>query len=152
MDRVIRLALPLLAAALFAASLPATYASSIDAPVKRLVKIRKTDLGPILVNGKGFTLYYWEQEKPGKIKCTGGCAEAWPPLLVPHGFAVPRTMHGMKGMFGSVRRPDGKRQVTFKGRALYLYQGDEKPGDTKCQAIEDWYVIRSNGNLTGPSN
>jgi predicted lipoprotein with Yx(FWY)xxD motif len=41
--------------------------------------------------------------------------------------------------------------VTFNGRALYLYIGDKKPGDTNCQAQEGWYVIKTTGRLTGPS-
>jgi predicted lipoprotein with Yx(FWY)xxD motif len=105
----------------------------------------------ILVNRNGLTLYYWEQEHPGKIACAGGCAQAWPPLLVPLGVKVQRIVRGIKGQLGTIRRPEGTRQVTFNGRALYLYTGDKKPGDTNCQAQEGWYVIKTSGRLTGPS-
>jgi predicted lipoprotein with Yx(FWY)xxD motif len=123
----------------------------VHASGKPPVQVAKTSLGKILVNVNGLTLYYWEKERPGRIKCTGACASAWPPALVRTGARVSHTMRGIKGTFGTIARPDGKVQITFNHRALYRYVGDKKPGDTLCQAIEGWYVIRANGQLTGPS-
>lgn len=145
------LAIPLVVLVALFSVHPVTRADDSAVSSRVLVKAGKTDIGTILVNSKGLTLYYWEEEKPGTIACTGGCAVAWPPLLVPRGVKVPRLVKGIKGSFGTITRPDGKRQVSFNHRALYLYQGDVKPGDTNCQAQENWYVIKSNGKLTGPS-
>jgi predicted lipoprotein with Yx(FWY)xxD motif len=95
----------------------------------------------ILVNRKGFTLYYWQQEKPGTIKCTADCATSWPPLLVPKGVKVVKSIKGASGKFGVITRPDGTRQVTYNRHALYGYFDDKKPGDTLCQNVDGWFVI-----------
>src|ERR1700678_2497136 len=40
--------------------------------------------GTALVNSKGFTLYTYSLDKPGKIACiSSACVSTWPPLLVP---------------------------------------------------------------------
>jgi predicted lipoprotein with Yx(FWY)xxD motif len=96
----------------------------------------------ILVNTRGFTLYYWQQEKAGSIKCTADCATAWPPLLVPKGAGVPKKIKGASGKFGVITRPDGKRQVTYNHHALYTYFDDRNPGDTLCQNVNGWFVIK----------
>lgn len=152
MMRALTLTVWLLAAALAGGPLLPVHAAE-RSPARHtvFVTVGKTGLGTILVTARHLTLYYWEQERPGVIKCTGHCAQSWPPLIVPRGMIVARTARGIKGVFGSVKRPDGRRQVTFRGRALYRYVGDHKPGDTTCQAIENWYVVKSSGELTGPS-
>jgi predicted lipoprotein with Yx(FWY)xxD motif len=111
---------------------------------KTLVKVaHNAGLGySILVDKRGFTLYYWTQEKPGTIQCTADCATSWPPLLVPKGIKVPKSVKGASGKFGTITRPDGKKQVTYNRHALYLYFDDKKPGDTLCQNFDGWFVIK----------
>jgi hypothetical protein len=38
---------------------------------------------------------------------------------------------------GTIERPDGKTQVTFKGRPLYSFSGDSKAGDVNGEGIKD---------------
>jgi len=120
---------------------------ALGAPPARIVAAVKvthnSGLGySILVNNKGFTLYYWKQEKAGSIACTADCATAWPPLLVPKGAKVPKSVKGASGRFGVITRPDGKRQVTYNRHALYTYFDDKQPGDTLCQNVGGWFVIK----------
>jgi predicted lipoprotein with Yx(FWY)xxD motif len=108
-----------------------------------LVKVARVEsLGRILVTGKGFALYHWTKEKRGKLECTGQCAAVWPPLLLPNGAAVHGIVSGVAGKFGVVIRPDGARQLTYNGMALYSYVDDTRPGEALCQGIEGWYVLK----------
>lgn len=134
-------------ALLFSVLVPCALANAADSrATKRVSPVKvahNSGLGySILVNSKGFTLYYWTQEKPGTIACTADCATSWPPLLVPKGAAVPKTIKGAHGKFGLITRPDGKRQVTYNRHALYLYFDDKQPGDTLCQNVGGWFVIK----------
>jgi predicted lipoprotein with Yx(FWY)xxD motif len=133
----------LLGVLLPAVSAPGALAARPDKNVTLVKVAHNSGLGySILVTGKGFTLYYWTQEKPGTIACTADCATSWPPLLVPKGVKVPKTVKGASGKFGVITRPDGKRQVTYKRHALYTYFDDRKPGDTLCQNVGGWFVIK----------
>src|SRR5215211_7457307 len=73
--------------------------------------------GAILATPKKQALYYWNVEKRagGKIRCTGSCARLWPPLIVKSRTAVPKRIAGINGVFGVIRRPNGKLQVTRNG-------------------------------------
>jgi predicted lipoprotein with Yx(FWY)xxD motif len=93
--------------------------------------------GTILVDASnGHTLYYFTPDKPGHIACTGGCAQAWPPLTVPAGTSV----SGMSGL-GTTSRPDGSTQVTYNGHPLYTYTGDSAAGQTNGEGVGGtWFV------------
>lgn len=125
---------------------PAGSAAAVggSASTAGLVRVAKVgNLGSILVTAKGFALYEWRKEKRRQIRCTGACATAWPPLLLPPHTSLARHIRGAGGTFGVILRPDGKRQLTYQGKALYTYQGDTKPGEALCQAVEGWYVFRA---------
>jgi predicted lipoprotein with Yx(FWY)xxD motif len=105
------------------------------------IKYRDDQFGPILATPKKQALYYWRVEKRagGKIRCTGACAKAWPPLYARG--AVPRKIRGISGTFGTVRRPDGRRQVTYNGLAVYTY-AHEGPTQVLCNNVNGWFVVR----------
>ena len=77
----------------------------------------------------------------GKIRCTAACARAWPPVLVKKGVVVPRHDSGIEGAFGTIRRPDGSRQLTLDRRALYTY-AHEKPGQVLCNDVDNWFAVK----------
>ena len=130
--------LSILALALTALILASTTTAAASAPV---IKYRDDQFGPILATPKKQALYYWRVEKRagGKIRCTGSCAKAWPPLYAKG--AVPRKMRGIAGTFGTIRRPDGRRQVTFNGLAVYGY-AHEGPTQVLCNNVNGWFVVR----------
>jgi predicted lipoprotein with Yx(FWY)xxD motif len=93
----------------------------------------------VLTNTKGFTLYTLSGEKNGKFICTGSCTRTWPPLLV----AAGTTPKGPVTL-GTIKRPEGKTQVTFKGAPVYTFSGDSKKGEANGEGIKDvgvWHAV-----------
>jgi len=109
------------------------------------------DLGTYLVDGAGLTLYSFTRDVfTGQSACSGGCAEAWPPLLVGEG-QVATAGEGVGGQIASAPRADGALQVTYDGRPLYYWQDDAAPGDTTGQGVGNvWFVATVDGSL--PAN
>jgi predicted lipoprotein with Yx(FWY)xxD motif len=108
----------------------------------RLVRtIMDKQLGEVLTTSQKQAIYTWKSEPKGKIRCTGACAKAWPPVLVKKGVVVPMHYAGVKGDFGTIRRPDGSRQLTLDRRALYTY-AHEKPGQVLCNNVDNWFAVK----------
>jgi predicted lipoprotein with Yx(FWY)xxD motif len=130
-------------AALAALSVIGTAALAANqATSPRLVRtIVDANLGEVLTTSNKQAIYIWKSERKGKIRCTGACAKAWPPVLLKKGVAVPRHHAGIKGTFGTIRRPDGSRQLTLDRRALYTY-AHEKPGQVLCDNVDNWFAVR----------
>jgi len=106
------------------------------------------NLGTILVDAKGRTLYLFLADKSTKSTCTGACAQAWPPLLT---SGAPKTGSGAKkNLLSTSKRSGGKKQVTYNGHPLYFYAGDSKPGQTTGQGLNQfgalWYVVNPAGS------
>src|SRR2546426_802597 len=101
-------------AAAAAAAVPAALAGSQDTMKPRLVRtIMDKELGEVLTTGTKQAIYTWNRERNGTVRCTGACAQAWPPVLVKRGTVVPMHAQRIMGDFGTVRRPDGSRQLTL---------------------------------------
>jgi predicted lipoprotein with Yx(FWY)xxD motif len=111
------------------------------------------EVGQILVDEEGMTLYYFQKDQKGsgKSKCEGACAEAWPPLLTE---GKPEAMKGVKAaMLGTIKRKDGTTQVTYAGWPLYTFVEDKKPGEDNGTDSKgfgaSWYPLHSNGKKGG---
>lgn len=99
-------------------------------------------LGTILVDGAGRTLYLFSKDSPNTSTCTGGCLAAWPPLL---GTATAGT-GADSSLLGTLTRPDGKTQVSYKGMPLYYWAQDSAPGQTSGQGVQNvWWVVSPQG-------
>ncbi len=95
-------------------------------------------LGYYLTDGAGMTLYTFSNDSAGKSACTGGCAQAWPPLAADTAAATPLNV---PGSFSVITRDDGSKQVAYNGKPLYTFKADQKPGDTAGQGSHDvWWV------------
>src|SRR5258708_4556755 len=84
-------------------------------------------LGQILVDAQGHTLYFFVPEEGSKIVCTGDCTTAWQPLVVP-GHVQPTSAVALPGTLDATVRPEGMRQVLDGGLPLYTYARDRGPG------------------------
>jgi predicted lipoprotein with Yx(FWY)xxD motif len=109
------------------------------APSSNTFSLASSELGDILVDSKGMTLYIDEKDKPGKPACTGSCLTAWPPLAKP---ASPTYGTGLDATkFTTVTASDGTKQLAVNGFPLYLWANDKKPGDTTGQDVNGFYVV-----------
>lgn len=108
------------------------------------VAVAETDLGEVLVDAEGNTLYMFDQDSGGTSSCEGGCAEQWPPLETD---GEPTAGEGADaGLLGTTDRSDGTAQVTYDGLPLYTYAPDSGPGDTTGQGVGGvWWVVAPDG-------
>ena len=131
-----------------------TFASSAETKQEAdpgTLTVRDSEYGRILFDGRGFVLYGFTADRKRRSVCAGACAAAWPPYVVK---GMPRGGRGVKkSLLGTLRRADGKRQVTYAGRPLYYYVGDRRPGQILCQDVfefgGDWLVVRPSGSFVG---
>lgn len=101
-----------------------------------------TDLGSILVDDEGFTLYIFTNDTDGASTCYDACADTWPP--VPGDTAISPDLDA--SMFGTTARDDGTEQLTVNGMPLYLYAPDTQPGDITGQGVGGvWFVVDDAG-------
>src|SRR5512138_3899010 len=103
-------------------------------------------LGSILVDSAGKTLYVFTRDTANTPSCYGGCASAWPPLLASSGS--PTGGAGLDASkFGTAARTDGTMQVTYNGRPLYYFARDGQPGDVNGQGLNgSWFVVSPTGD------
>jgi predicted lipoprotein with Yx(FWY)xxD motif len=93
----------------------------------------------VLTNTKGLTLYSLSVEKNGKFICTGSCTSTWFPLIVARGTTPKGPVK-----LGTIKRPEGRIQVTFKGLPLYTFDGDSAKGQAKGEGFKDvgtWHAV-----------
>jgi predicted lipoprotein with Yx(FWY)xxD motif len=132
------------AAAIVALHPPATPAARAKGAV---VSTARTSLGRIIVNANGRTLYLFEKDRNGKSACSGQCAAFWPPLIT-NGKPVPR--HGARAsLIGTIKRADGRLQVTYNHLPLYMFAQDTKVGQTNGEGLDAfgarWYTVSPAG-------
>jgi predicted lipoprotein with Yx(FWY)xxD motif len=140
-----QIAVCLVAIAALALAVQATPAARQDTMKPLLVKtIVDQKLGRVLTTPSKQAIYVWNKEPKGKVRCTGACAKAWPPVLVKAGVVVPMHVKGIMGEFGSVRRSSGARQLTFNRRALYTY-ANENAGQVLCNNVDSWFAVKVRG-------
>ena len=130
----------------------ATFAggSSASAGARATLTVRSSNYGSILFDGQGRALYAFTRDRRGGAsRCYGACARAWPVY-----FASSRLVAGKgvkRSLIGTVRRRDGRRQITYNGRPLYYYVGDKSAGQVSCQNVAEfggtWLVMRPSGAL-----
>jgi len=110
------------------------------------VSTASTDLGTILVDPAGMTVYVFLNDTDGESTCYDDCAGIWP--AVPADAAISSDLDS--SMFGSTTRTDGTEQLTVGGQPLYTYAPDQAPGDTTGQGIGDvWFVVGADGAVIG---
>jgi len=136
-----------------AAALSLTLASSIasassgSARAGTKIGVASSQLGRILVDGRGRTLYLFAKDRNGKSSCYGLCAGYWPALTTK---GRPTAISGArKTLLGTTRRRDGRLQVTYHGHPLYRFSGDSGAGQTSGEGLTDfgggWWAVSPAG-------
>jgi predicted lipoprotein with Yx(FWY)xxD motif len=112
-----------------------------------------SNLGKILVDSKGRTVYLFKKDTGPMSTCSGACANDWPPVTT---TGKPTAGKGLTAsMLGTTKRSDGKTQVTYNGHPVYLYVGDQSAGDANGQNVNafgaEWYVLSPAGSAVTSS-
>jgi predicted lipoprotein with Yx(FWY)xxD motif len=93
--------------------------------------------GGMLVNSKGMTLYTFDNDAAGsgKSTCNGPCAVNWPPLMAADAGHA-------SGDWSVVTRDDGSKQWAYRGKPVYLWIKDQKPGDKTGDGVNKvWHIV-----------
>ncbi|UFU05948.1 COG4315 family predicted lipoprotein [Ruania halotolerans] len=104
----------------------------------------ETDLGTILTDGDGNTIYLFTNDEEGVSNCDGECIAKWPAVE-----GEPEAGAGVDAaLLGSIERSDGTVQATYNGHPLYYFVQDSSPGDTTGQGVNEvWYVLSPEGEM-----
>lgn len=92
----------------------------------------------MLTGTNGMTLYTFDRDAAGSGKsvCNGPCATNWPPLMAMEGQAA-------SGDYSMITRDDGKKQWALKGKPLYFWAKDAKPGDKTGDGFNGvWHIVK----------
>ena len=143
-------ALPLVALAVAGCG---SASSSVSPPTTKdgraaTIGAANENLGKILVNSQGRTLYLFQKDSGTTSECTGACAANWPPLRA---NSPPRIGGGANAsLVASTMRSDGSRQITYNNHPLYTFVKDTRAGDTNGEGLTafggTWYAISPAGN------
>ena len=120
--------------------------SSDDGDGSGDLRVASTDLGDILVDADGNTVYLFVPDAQGESTCYDDCEAAWPVVdeLGSVGAGVD------DGLLGTTTRTTGDVQATYNGWPLYYFANDAAAGDTNGQGVNDvWYVVDTEGNAVG---
>lgn len=109
------------------------------------------ELGMVLVDSDGMTVYDFHKDKGTTSSCYGPCAEGWPPVLTE---GEPEVGNGASASkLGTTERKDGTMQVTYDGHPLYTFVADKKPGEANGNDVSafgaQWYALKGNGEEAG---
>jgi predicted lipoprotein with Yx(FWY)xxD motif len=112
-----------------------------------LVKLKGSQFGRVLFDGHDRALYLFTRDDRRRTRCYGACAEAWPPF---YAKGRPRAGRDVREeLLGTIKRRDGRRQVTYKGQPLYFYVDDPK-GQVLCNDVAEfggtWFALTAEGN------
>jgi predicted lipoprotein with Yx(FWY)xxD motif len=108
--------------------------------------VASTSLGQVVVDGKGMTAYFYDNDTPnsGMSSCTGECAGLWPAI---ESSSTTPMVTGITGTVATIKGVDGGNQITINGRPIYTFANDTAPGDVNGQGVLNvWYVISPAGD------
>ncbi len=107
--------------------------------------VKDPDLGIILTDGFGRTLYTSTADQNGISACDDQCSSTWRPLEASADrISAPSALQGYLGV---IKREDGKLQVTYNQKPLYYYEKDTKPGEANGQQKDhQWFVVNPSVN------
>jgi predicted lipoprotein with Yx(FWY)xxD motif len=130
-----------------AATAGESSAAAAKPPRGPRVTLRDSQFGPVLFDGRARALYLFTRDPRKRTRCYGACAAAWPPFYAKGRLRAGRGID--RSLLGTIERRDGRRQVTYKGQALYFYVDDPR-GEVLCNDVFEfggtWYAVDSKGN------
>ncbi|MGW2014545.1 SCO0930 family lipoprotein [Streptomyces sp. NPDC001927] len=120
-------------------------------PAGQLAVSTTKQLGKVVTDSEGFTLYRFDKDSasPPKATCEGECAAVWP-VVGAEGAKPPAGVD--PSLLGEVARSDGSTQLTIGGWPMYRYAKDTKPGDLNGQGVGGtWFASAPDGKKAAPA-
>jgi predicted lipoprotein with Yx(FWY)xxD motif len=129
----------------------ATTTSSSSSTAYTVNTASSSSIGNYLVNGTGFTLYYFSADTPGSgtSACTGACTGVWPAFYTAN-LTLPSGLSSSN--FGTITTSNGSKQLTYDGWPLYYYAADSASGQTNGQGINSYGGLWHAMPVSGPSS
>jgi predicted lipoprotein with Yx(FWY)xxD motif len=120
--------------------------SEKSAPAGTTITVGGSEFGTMLFGSDKQAIYIFQRDSKGKTVCYGECADAWPPVFTK---GTPKAGRGVKqSLLATVKRRDGKLQVTYAGQPLYFY-AHEGAGEVRCHNVSLngglWWVVAPSG-------
>jgi predicted lipoprotein with Yx(FWY)xxD motif len=114
--------------------------------------VATTSLGPVLVDGKGLTVYMLTADSPGHSTCSAACLQYWPPVTGP----APTSVKGITAALSVTKATSGTSMVTAGGWPVYTFVKDSAPGDVTGEGVKSfggtWYAVSPSGKaVTAPA-
>jgi len=111
------------------------------------ITLGDSEFGTMLFDSNEQAIYIFENDPPGETVCYDECAEAWPPVFTD---GEPEAADGVNdALLGTIKRRDGRLQVTYADKPLYFY-AHEEPGQVLCHNVDLngglWWVVGPDGN------
>ncbi len=129
-------------ASAFADAPASRHAAAVDKKKKKkpTVKVADSSLGEIVVNGKGMTVYMFDQDAgTDETACGAGCDSTWPPVTA-------KKPKAGKGIDAAMLLVNASGHVSYNGHLLYLYAGDSAKGDTTGDGVGGvWHAMGADG-------
>ncbi|WP_260405835.1 hypothetical protein [Microbacterium sp. G2-8] len=119
----------------------------MDDPQMTALSTADSELGEIVVDGEGLTVYMFDDDEQGsgESTCAGDCLANWPPVTTDQDTAEIEAT-GVTAEVGTITGTDGSTQLTLDGWPLYYFAGDAEPGDVTGQAVGGiWWVMAPDG-------
>jgi len=125
------------------ASESAAPSESAEASGEAAVVTADSDLGAILTDAAGMTIYFFANDTEGTSNCEGDCLANWPPVEAEDS---PAAGEGVTAELGTIERSDGTRQLTVNGFPAYYFAADAAAGDVNGQGVGGvWWVFGADG-------
>lgn len=119
---------------------------------EKVAAAHNPDLGTILVDDEGRTLYLFVSDPPNQTTCYSACASIWPPVTT---AGKPTASSGVSpDQLTTFHRSDGGTQIAYHGHPLYYYQADTEAGDAYGEGLDqfgaEWYALSQTGQQVEP--
>jgi predicted lipoprotein with Yx(FWY)xxD motif len=128
------------------AAAPTETSAAPAAEAAPLLGVADNELGQLLADANGRTLYGFTKDADGNPTCVDGCANAWPPVVVDDSLDLSTLPDSAE--FSIVDRPDGSKQLKAGKWPLYYFSGDTAPGEVNGQGSGGiWFVVAPDATL-----
>ncbi len=130
----------------------ATTAPASSGSTGKAVVVAATvpNVGKVVVDDQGRTVYTLTDSAGKAVACTGACLSAWPPVMI----AASETATGSGGAKDvATVAVSGGDQVTINGLPVYTFSGDSGPGVANGDGLVSfggtWHVVKVTGGSAG---